>query len=613
MTGNIKLLRNFVEKFMGTIHFGNDHFDAITGNGDYVHRNVTFCHVYYVEGLGHNLFFVGQFCDEDLGVAFRSKICYIWNLEGDDLLTGSRESNLYTISISKMTSSSLVCLMSKASSTRYWLWHRCLSHINFSTINQLAKQNMVIGFLKFKYNNDHLYSAFKYGKSKRTILKPKPVTSADERLQLLHMDLCGPMRVESINGKRYILVILDDYSRYTWVYFHRSKDEDPEMIKKFITRIQVSLCAIMRFVRTDNGTILENEMLKLLRNRTLVEAARTMLIFSHSLNFLWTNVISIACFTQNRSLIHSRYNKTPYELIRERKPNVQFFHVFGSLCHPTNDQDDLGKLKPKADIGIFIGYFKDSKGFRICNLHTRKIMKTIYVKFDELTAMTSEQDSLELNSNHTVFEDSSAEPTHTPSKEDVDDLFGPLYAEYFVGRPKQVSTNFIALDTSNINDIYSSTTIIVDADETPHIISTSEELTFSQSNDNADEPNQEENAELDGKTFFNPFCSPVFEEAGSSSSQLQYTLEILKKHGMDGCDSIGTPMATSPKLDADLHGVPMDPMKYHSMIGALIKTYNMGLWYSKDSGFELIAYSDADLAGCHDDCKSTLGDLHFLG
>ncbi|GKD88816.1 hypothetical protein Tco_1364323 [Tanacetum coccineum] len=124
MTGNLQLLRNFVEKFMGTVRFGNDHFAAITRYGDYVQGNLTICHVYYVEGLGYNLFSVRQFCDEDLEVAFRSNTCYVRNLEGDDLLTGSPDLNLYTISISELASSSHVCLMSKATSTKSWLSHR---------------------------------------------------------------------------------------------------------------------------------------------------------------------------------------------------------------------------------------------------------------------------------------------------------------------------------------------------------------------------------------------------------------------------------------------------------------------------------------------------------
>ncbi|GJR18450.1 retrovirus-related pol polyprotein from transposon TNT 1-94 [Tanacetum coccineum] len=245
----------------------------------------------------------------------------LWNVNS------ACESNLYTISISEMETSSPICLMSKATSTKSQLWHRRLSHLNFSTISDLIKPDLFNGLLKF---NTH------------------------SKLELIHMDLCGPMRVESINGKKYILVIVDDYSRYTWVYFLRTKDETPEMIKKFIAQAHYEKLGIMQqfsIARSpqQNGVVER-------RNRTLIEAARTMLIFSKSPEFLWAKAILTACFTQNRSLIHTRYNKTPYELLRRRKPNVEYFHVFRSLCYPTNDSEYFGKMKPKADIGIFIGY-----------------------------------------------------------------------------------------------------------------------------------------------------------------------------------------------------------------------------------------------------------------
>ncbi|GJS99543.1 retrovirus-related pol polyprotein from transposon TNT 1-94, partial [Tanacetum coccineum] len=339
MTGDRSLLKNFIEKFMGTVRFGNDNFAAITGYGDYIQGNITICHVYYVEGLGHNLFSVGQFCDGDLEVAFRSKTCYVRNLEGDDLLTGDRESNLYTISISDMAASSPVCLMSKATSTKSWLWHRRLSHLNFGTINDLTRLDLVDGLPKFKYEKDHLCSACERGKSKKASHPLKLVSSDHSKLELLHMDLCGPMRVASINGKKYILVIVDDYSRYTWVYFLHSKDETPEIIKKFIAQAQLNYKAKVCKIRTDNGTEFKNATLKAhyeklgimqqfstartpqqngvveRRNRTLVEAARTMLIFSRLPEFLWAEAVATACFTQNRSIIHTRHNKTPYELL----------------------------------------------------------------------------------------------------------------------------------------------------------------------------------------------------------------------------------------------------------------------------------------------------------
>ncbi|GJZ11809.1 integrase, catalytic region, zinc finger, CCHC-type containing protein [Tanacetum coccineum] len=342
MTGDRSLLTNFIEKFMGTVRFGNYNFAAITGYGDYIQGNITICHVYYVEGLGHNLFSVGQFCDDDLEVAFLSKTCYVQNLEGDDLLTGGRESNLYIISISDMAASSPVCLMSKATSTKPWLWHRRLSHLNFRTINDLTRLDLVDGLPKFKYGKDHLCYACKRGKrsydpvpifdpdlaktktilGKISILKTL-VLSDHSKLELLHMDLCGPMRVASINGNKYILVIVDDFSRYAWVYFLHSKDEAPEIIKKFIAQAQLNYKAKVCKIRTDNGTEFKNATLKAhyeklgimqqfltartpqqngvveRRNRTLVEAARTMLIFSQLPEFVWAEAVATTCFTQN--------------------------------------------------------------------------------------------------------------------------------------------------------------------------------------------------------------------------------------------------------------------------------------------------------------------------
>ncbi|GJX06526.1 retrovirus-related pol polyprotein from transposon TNT 1-94 [Tanacetum coccineum] len=149
-------------------------------------------------GLGHNLFSVGQFCNVDLEVAFCSNTCYVRNLEGDDLLTGSHDSNLYTIFVSEMAASSPVCLMSRATSIKSWLWHRRLSHLNFGTINQLTSKDLVDGLLKFKYNKDHICSACEQGKSERASLPPKLVPSTESKLELLHMDLCGPMRVDNI-------------------------------------------------------------------------------------------------------------------------------------------------------------------------------------------------------------------------------------------------------------------------------------------------------------------------------------------------------------------------------------------------------------------------------
>nr|GEW75293.1 integrase, catalytic region, zinc finger, CCHC-type, peptidase aspartic, catalytic [Tanacetum cinerariifolium] len=215
MTRDCSQLINFVQKFLGMVKFGNDHVAKITGYGDYKIGNVTILRVYFVEGLGHNLFSVGQFCDSDLEVAFRQHTCFIHNFDGFDLLTGSRGNNLYTLSLQDMMTSSPICLLLKVSKTKSWLWQRCLSHLNFDAINHLARHGLVRGLPKIKFEKDHLFSVCAMGKSTKKSHKPKYEDTNQEKLYLLHMDLCGLMRTESVNGKNskfYYQVSEDDSS-----------------------------------------------------------------------------------------------------------------------------------------------------------------------------------------------------------------------------------------------------------------------------------------------------------------------------------------------------------------------------------------------------------------
>ncbi|GJU59444.1 retrovirus-related pol polyprotein from transposon TNT 1-94 [Tanacetum coccineum] len=262
MTGQRSHVINFLSKFISTVRFRNDHVAAIMGYGDYEVGNAKISRVYYVEGLGNNLFLVGQFCNFDLEEAFHKHTCFVRDLEGVDLLKGSRGSNLYTLLLEAMMQSSLICFLSKASDTKSWLWHQRLSHLNFGSINELAKQGHVRGIPKLKYQKDHLYSACSLGKRKKHTHKSKSKDLIQEKLYLLHIDLCGPMRIKSINEKKYILVIVDDYSRFIWVKFLRSKDKTSEFEIKYLKKIQVRLNATVCNVRIDNGTKFMNQTLK---------------------------------------------------------------------------------------------------------------------------------------------------------------------------------------------------------------------------------------------------------------------------------------------------------------------------------------------------------------
>ncbi|GJY48140.1 retrovirus-related pol polyprotein from transposon TNT 1-94 [Tanacetum coccineum] len=376
--------------------------------------------------------------------------------------------------------------------------------------------------------------------------------------------------------------------QFTWVYFLHSKDETSAIIKNFISQVQLNYDAKIHKIRTDNDTKFKNTTLKAYyeklgimqqfstsrtpqkngvverHNRTLVEAARIMLIFSRLPKFLWAKAVSTACFTQNRSIIHTRHNKTPYKLLRSRIPNVEYFHVFSSLCYPINDRDDLGKMKPKADIGIFIGYSKTSIGFRIYNYSTKKINETIHVKFDELTSMASEQDSLEPVLQRFIADDSSAETMNTLSKEDLDNLFRPMYDEYFEKKSSDMPINSDAQQVHNQEDSSSTSSIDIEAHKAPPIVNTSEEQNSLISLTVADEFYQEDSPELDGNTLLTPYDALNFSEAESSTNlepsnmhefhQVQPSTHICTKaHPLEEviCDPT-KPIMTRHRLQTDL-------------------------------------------------------------
>ncbi|KAJ9565352.1 hypothetical protein OSB04_001318 [Centaurea solstitialis] len=388
-TGRKELLANFKQKYGGNVRFGNKLSAPIMGYGDILHHKITINKVAYVEGLSHNLLSIGKFC------------------ELEELIEGTRRSNLYTVNFRKQRPFTEVRLLSNATFNQNVLWHRRLSHLNYATINQLAKTRLVTGLLSLRFTKEQLCSACEMGKIKKSSHKLKVEHKTSKPLQLLHMDLCGPMRVQSINGRKYVLVIVDDFSRYTWVNFLRSKDGASDIIISFIRNVQVRLQLPVQVIRTDNDTEFKNRKLDSFldsvgithtfsaartpqqngvverKNRTLVEAARTMLTFSKLLLHFWAEAVASACFTQNRSLITKRFMKTPYELVYNRPPSIKFFRVFGCECYVKNDKDNLDKFSPKGDEGVFIGYAKDSPSYRVYNKKTRCVVESTNVDFEE--------------------------------------------------------------------------------------------------------------------------------------------------------------------------------------------------------------------------------------
>nr|GEX04714.1 copia protein [Tanacetum cinerariifolium] len=509
--------------------------------------------------------------------------------------------------------------------TKSWLWHRHLSHLNFGAINHLARQGLVRGLPKLKFEKDHLCLACTMGKSMKKSHKPKSKDTNQEKLHLLHMDLCGPMRVESVNGKKYILVIVNDYSRFTWVKFLRSKDEAPYFIIKFLKMIQVRLKVPLHRIQTDNGTEFVNQTLRKYYEEVGI---------SHE--------TPVARSPYQNGVVE-RHNRTLNEVARTI--------------------ENLGKLQPKADIGIFIGYAPTKKAFRIYNKLTRRIVEIIHVEFDELTAMASEHSSSgpALNemtpatiSSGLVQKSSSPTPYVPPSRNDWELLFQLMFDELLNSPPSvdHQAPKVIALIVDELVPRLDKVMVItlkwiykVKLDELGGILKNKarlvargyrqekgidfeesfapvarleaiwiflayathknmvvyhmdvkttflngnlrEEVYVSQSDGFVDQDNPNHMYKLK-KALYGLKQAPHAFPKGIFINQSKYALESLKKYGFESYDPVDTPMVKKSKLDKDKEGKAVDPSHYR-------------------------AFTDANHADCQDTRRSTSGSVQFLG
>ncbi|GJW97550.1 putative ribonuclease H-like domain-containing protein [Tanacetum coccineum] len=317
---------------------------------------------------------------------------------------------MYSVDLKNIVpSGGLTCLFAKATLDESNLWHRRLGHINFKTLNKLVRGNLVRGLPSKIFENNHTCVACQKGKQHKASCKTKTVSSISQPLQMLHMDLFGPTFVKSLMKKMYCLVVTDDYSRFSWVFFLATKDETSEILKTFITGIENLIDLKVKVIRCDNGTEFKNKVMNQFcemkgikrefsvartpqqngvaerKNRTLIEAARTMLADSKLPTTFWAEAVNTACYVQNRVLVIKPHNKTPYELFLGRKPALSFMRPFGCPVTILNTLDHLGKFDGKADEGFFVGYSTNSKAYRVFNSRTRIVEENLHVKFSEET------------------------------------------------------------------------------------------------------------------------------------------------------------------------------------------------------------------------------------
>ncbi|GKD33899.1 retrovirus-related pol polyprotein from transposon TNT 1-94 [Tanacetum coccineum] len=554
MTGNLKLLCNFVEKYLGTVRLGNDQFAPIIGYGDLVQGNITINRVNYVEGLNHHLFSIGKFCDADLEVAFRKSTCFVRDIQGNDLLT--------------------------ASPTQAWLWHRRLSNLNLDYINLLSKKDVVIGLPKLKYVKDQL---------------------------------CSSCEVASINGKKYILVIVDDYSIYTWTLFLRSKDETPEVLKDFLTMIQRNLQALVISVRTDRGTEFLNKAFHAFfkedvikhqtstprtpeqngvverRNRTLVEAARTMLSTS----------------------------KLPL------------------------DGENLDKMKEKGDSCILVGYSTQSKGYHASFPNDTR--RTSSINKSSSPIDNSKQQDTPPTTNNPFSTEPTTPTTNVHAEENNDnqaeDTQEAMAASAWIKAMHEELHQFDMLQVWELVDKPFGKTVIKlkwlwknKKDEDQTVIHNKARLV-------AKGYAQEEG--IDFKESFALIARMevvrIFVAYAAHKSFPIYQMDVkttflngpLKEEFYvaqpDGFVDLDQPEKVY-HLRRTLYGLKQASRAWYQAIPTekhlkevkgifryLRGTINMGLWYPNDPGFEITAFLDVNHAGCIDTRKSTYGGIQFLG
>ncbi|GKA56757.1 putative ribonuclease H-like domain-containing protein, partial [Tanacetum coccineum] len=386
MTCNMSYLTNFKEFDGGYVTFGGGAKGGrVTGKGTLKTGKLDFEDMYFVKELKFNLFSVSQMCDNKNGVLFIDTGCF--DLSSDFKLTDEsqvllkvpRKHNMYSVDMKNIVpKESLTCLVAKATLDESMLWHRRL------------------------------------GKQHRASCKSKVQNSITQPLFMLHMDLFGLTFVCSLMNKKYCLVVTDDYSRFTWVFFLATKDETSGVLKSFITEIENLVDKKVKIIRCDNGTEFKNRVMSEFcekkgikkefsiartpqqngvaerRNKILIEAARTILADSKLPTTFWAEAINTACYMQNRVLVVKPHNKTRYELFRGIKPALSFMRPFGCHVFILNTIDHLGKFDGKSDKGFFVGYSLSSKAFRVYNIRTRKVEEYMHVKFLENKPMITD-------------------------------------------------------------------------------------------------------------------------------------------------------------------------------------------------------------------------------
>ncbi|KAK2410100.1 putative mitochondrial protein [Trifolium repens] len=402
MTGEEKYLMNVRSYKASFVTFGDGAKGEIIGIGDLInHGQPNLENVLLVKGLTANLISISQLCDQGMKVNFTKSECLVNNEEGQLVLRGTRSKDNCYLWMPQEEALTSTCLVTTEDEVQ--LWHQKMGHLNLKGMKKVISLEAIRGIPKLRIVEGKVCGECQIGKQVRMSHPMLEHQTTSKVLELLHMDLMGPMQVESLGGKRYILVVVDDFSRYTWVNFIREKSDAFDVFKELCIQIQREKCSNVVRIRSDHGREFENSKFDDFcaaegikheysspitpqqngiverKNRTIQESARVMLHAKNVPYHFWAEAMNTACYVHNRVTLRKGTTFTLYELWKDRKPTVKHFHIFGSECFILADREPRRKLDPKSEKGFFLGYSTNSRAYRVYNTKTQVVMESANV------------------------------------------------------------------------------------------------------------------------------------------------------------------------------------------------------------------------------------------
>jgi transposase InsO family protein len=421
MTGEKRMFSSYEENEdpQRAITFGDGNQGLVKGLGKIaISPYHSISNVFLVDSLDYNLLFVSQLCKIGYNCLFSDGGVIVFRRSDDSIaFKGVFEGQLYLVDFNENTAEISTCLIAKTNMGL--LWHRRQAHVGMKNLHKLLKGEHILGLTNVHFEKDRVCSARQAGKQVGAHHPHKNIMTTDRPLELLHMDLFSPIAYISIGGGKYCLVIVDDFSHFTWIFFLQEKSQTQETLKGFLRRAQNEFGLRIKKIRSDNGTEFKNSQIEGFleekgikhefsspytpqqngvverKNRTLLDMARTMLDEYKTLDRFWAEAINTACYSINWLYLHQILKKTSYELLTGKKPNVSYFRVFSSKCFILIKRGRKSKFAPKAVEGFLLGYDSNTRAYRVCNKSTGLDEVSCDVVFDETNGSQVEQVDLD--------------------------------------------------------------------------------------------------------------------------------------------------------------------------------------------------------------------------